>query len=243
MSQHDNDTEPTADHANGHEDELVAALVRVEDPVAALAAAGLDGCADCQRLVEELGLVTERMVQAGRDERASMAMARDPVTETTEALAIAAARGAAGLAERELPPARRGVVLGWVAAAALLILLVTLGAQRLWPGGDAVETPDRPRMMSGGTTLRAIEPRGAVADFRTFRWEGKLSAGGSYQLRIYDRDDPTQEPFEETGLETPQWTPTADERRALPRRILWEVLRVNAGGEPRGSVRQQASRS
>jgi hypothetical protein len=120
-------------------------------------------------------------------------------------------------------PSSRRLLL---ALAAGLALLLGGGAFfYLRSGGKPAEI-----LLSGGT-IRCIAPVGEVDDYHEFSWSAPLPPGGSFVLILHVLEDDGAGALLRPPIrcQEPRWTPTPEERRALPDRIHWIVESQDIG--------------
>lgn len=178
----------------------------------------------CDPIERELRRVGERVREDILRRGAELVGPEDEEEARASMLAIMRAQVVGRTPERKR---RNAVLLLSLTAAALLLAL----ASAFW-----LRKADGPHPVPlGPGGIRILSPRGAVSSFSSFLWEGELPEGGSFELRILDRNGTV---LVEKKLEEPRWSPT--EEVTLPERIRWEVRVVDRMREPHASAGAEA---
>jgi hypothetical protein len=225
----------SGDHGERHETMLGEILFGPGDPYEALRASEVAGCEQCRAELEALLATRARLESAGRGARETVAAASAIRGAPGEERSTAALRQrlteSAARAPRSTPRARV-----WIALAAAAAIAVVLWR---WSG---TSSDPRDSHMLGPEALVAVEPVGRVAEWKAFRWTGKLPERGWFLVLLRGTSDDGQAWRQESPhLREPQWSPATT--AGWPRAIEWEVHSFTASGEPFDSCSAQASLS
>lgn len=181
----------------------------------AAARALLAACAECRSELERLRALDARLAAAARQARQDVAEARASGGAADQALVRAALLAPPPRERRSRP---RPLVVAVLAAA--IVGLLGLGlylATR--PNGEG-----QPEILLHGGSLSCGGSVGVVDDYDEFTWGGVLPPGGRYELRIHALEGGgAGKLLKEVESTEPRWIPNAQEKRALPDAIYWEV--------------------
>ncbi len=196
----------------------------------------LSSSESCRDLYAELRELQGDLEASGSETRSEIDQAvRDTVPADRDRVAqVFHQQSSAQTRTASTPPRRSGGHLPWALAAGFLVL-----AGFWFVGRD--DAPSQAFLGSG--SIEGLAPVGEVSDYETFRWRGETLASGYYELRIRDLQDRSRTAKSVTPLLEPEWTPTSEERAALPPAIEWEILWYDASRELVSSDRKSARRS
>jgi hypothetical protein len=210
-------------HPPVHDDLMRAVRAGERDEAAPEFRQLLDTCPQCAASWGRLQGVAARLTAAARAQHRSIeAAARRPAGPGEERIDATLARLAREEPHRAPRRSRRWL---WLAAAG-----VVLAGGLAWRAHFG-PPEDQDHEVPLGDGLRLLAPIGAVSasEFPDFRWEYDGDPPGGFELRIYSEDE-RDEPVVTKLLKTRAWTPSPEERRALPARIIWEVDAIGAFG-------------
>jgi hypothetical protein len=198
-------------HPREHQDFVDRLLGGALDEGDASVRARLESCPACRAELERMRALDACLHATARQARDDVERARSQAMLADEALVRDSLRAALS--------AGRSARLLLLACAAGLLVLLGLGATfylRSRAGPAEI-------LLRGGSIL-CLGPVDAVDDYDAFFWNATLPAQGSFELRIRSLVDDEAGPLLETiQCQEPRWTPTVEEKRALPDRIYWSV--------------------
>lgn len=188
--------------------DLEATDVRVMDLAAA--------CPTCRQELDDLLQLQAALDEDARDERASRQASQDeqPGEVDVGSLLHNLARD-----EQQVPPG--AIVRWWIPLAALMLIGGSMWLALLAGEDDATVHELIPLGPGDALVLGEIDQDDPGR--LTFHWSAELGAGGYYEVRVWDADDPGSSPWRQRlDLEDNEWTVefTSDER---PRRLRWRV--------------------
>jgi len=198
--------------------------------------ARLDACGECRDELARLRALDAGLRNAAREARADVERARAEVRPADEALVRRSLEAALPALGSGRGPSSRRFLL---ALAAGLVLLLGAGALfYLRSGREPAEN-----LLSGGT-IRCIAPLGEVDDYDEFSWSGDLPTQGSFLLSIFVLEDGKKGALlKKVSSQELRWTPSPEEKRALPDAIYWTVDARDVLEDQKGSGSAKASRS
>jgi AcrR family transcriptional regulator len=188
----------------------------------AVVRARLEACGECREELGRLRALDAGLRATAGEARADVERARAQVQPADEVLVRRSLEAALPALAVRGPSSRRFLF----ALAAGLVLLLGGGALfYLRSGGRPAEI-----LLSGGT-IRCIAPMGEVDDYHEFSWSAPLPPGGSFVLILHVLEDDGAGALLRPPIrcQEPRWTPTPEERRALPDRIYWKVVAQDIG--------------
>ena len=211
-----------SDHDSKHHDpthavRLEEILLQAEEPLAALAASELSGCADCRLELEQHQVLESRLARVAAEEAAALAEARR----------AGPARGAAeqaleahlGLSSQ--PSKGRLLRLApWLALAAALLIWFNLPEDR---------QPDFRDLPLDSELV--LVPQGVVSSLSEFRWNLPLPPGAWYEVRVHAEGaagEPGTLLAESGALSEQRWSPEPATVPSWPTRIIW-ILELRRG--------------
>lgn len=184
-------------------------------------------CAECRDEWDEVqggaALVKGAADRHREDMEAVATLGHVPGEERLEA----AVRRLGGARDRR--PARRRLM---VAAAALVVVGL---ATALFLRADRSGTDDP--VILGPARVACVAPTGTVDPVSSFRWEGRLPAGGFYRVVVFDAAE--AEVLESPATSEDEWVLTEDQRATLPSSFSWEVTVRDGSGLPRAADRAE----
>lgn len=210
---------------NLHDEVLERALAGAADEPDV--AEHLASCAACRTEWERLGDVVRELDALAAEARADLEDAR--TIRLPEREAAFANQLRAGLSRQVR--VRRGRRWRWAAAAAVLLA-------GMWVALERSRSQEEPPVWLGGPEVDCLAPRGEVAAFDTFRWEGSLPEGGRFEVRVRSLEDGRT--LAETHTTRSEWSPGAAAAQ-WPARIEWSVSIVDAGGRVLSTCTSRAS--
>lgn len=215
-------------HSREHQEFVERVLGGELEESDAAVRARLEACAECREELGRLRALDARMLAAVREARGDVERARSQVEPGDEALMRRSLEAALPALSGRGPSSRRLLL----ALAAGLVLL--LGAGELFflrSGREPAEI-----LLSGGT-IRCLAPAGEVDDYDEFSWSGPLPPGRSFLLSLNALEDGRKGPLVRPPIPCtePRWTPTPEERHALPDALYWSVEAHDVTGAPAGN--------
>lgn len=192
----------------------------------------IEACPDCGPALARLRDAEERASRAGRQFREEWGAARRGSDSTDREQVRQAWFG-------EVRRRRWRRVIGGLAVAAMVMLAALLFPRESEP------TIRREVTLGQKGTLELLAPVGPGdgGAYAPFEWR-EPQGGGPYRLELFTLEEGLDGvPFRSLSLQSPSWTPSADEERALPPELFWRVTQLDPGsGEGRDSGARHAAR-
>lgn len=209
-------------HDPQHEDLLQRSLLGEGEVTPSELEERLAACPECRADLALLQALDRKLRDAAVNERSDLDQARDAADARDEARFRASLNEA--LAARRAARKRRLAVVLLAAAA----VLITALAWRSFSPSTVNDVEREPEVLLGGD-VECVTPVGAVGAYDVFTWKGELPAQGHFELQLCILEDDGVGPCvkQVPYLQEPRWEPTAEEERALPARLYWEVRGVD----------------
>lgn len=219
------------------EDSLLAATLTGDlDRDAPLLLAHLAAHPEQRTALDELVQIQTALGRTARRMEQDTESARAAVTASDRALVARFVRDR--LAPSPPRSTRAPTLRRWIAAAA--VVAAGLVAYALLRNDRSEPNP----VWLGGTALD-LSPKAETAAFDRFAWNAPPRRGVTFELVVYaDAGDGARgDVVTRRKTEQPEWTFDAEETRAWPDAIVWEVVTLDRGGQPLSVVEQRTRRT